>query len=297
MLTERELMIAGRYARGETYKEIAAQVHIAPATVRNHLAAVYRKLEVKNKPGLIRALSNETLARNVPSAPTVPILLNLEDSLQPPSGGASIAVMSFANIGPAENEYFGHGVATDIQHYLTRCHDLLVSGLSSAIAMSGLARDATEVAKRLGVQYVLQGTVRTRQDKVRLTAELVDGASGAVLWSERYDRMLNDILEIEAEVAGAITANLSLKIEETQYERQRHLSDDQLSAYDLRLRGNRFLELAGKNHLERARDCFTNALMLEPVSAPAFAGLSISYGYECDQLVTENYGGSLERHV
>jgi adenylate cyclase len=205
--------------------------------------------------------------------------------------------MSFANIGPVENNYFGHGVATDIQHYLTRCHDLLVSGRSSAIAMSSLAGDATDVAEKLGVQYVLQGTVRTRQDRIRLTVELVDGASGAVLWSERYDRVLTDILEIEAEVAGAITASLSLKIEEAQYERHRHLSGDQLSAYNLRLRGNRFLELAGKDNLERARECFTNALKLEPHSAPAFAGLSVSYGYECDQLVTANYGASLERHV
>ena len=90
-LTERELMIAGRYAQGEIYTEIAAQVHIAPATVRNHLATVYRKLAVKNKPGLIRAMSTETPSPYAPSAPTAPLLRNLDGGLQPPSGGASIA--------------------------------------------------------------------------------------------------------------------------------------------------------------------------------------------------------------
>ena len=301
-LSERELMIAERYAQGETYKEIAAKLHIAPATVRNHLAAVYRKLKVKNKPGLIRALSardrsGHALPPAEARAPTIPILQNLEEDGPPPRNGASIAVMPFANIGPAETEYFGHGVVADIQHDLTRCHDLLVSGRSSCLALSGQASDATEMARRLGVQYVLQGTVRSHHDKVRLTAELVDGATGTVLWSEQYDRLLSDILEIEAEVANRITANLALQIEDAQYRRRRHLSTDQLSAYDCRLRGNRFLELGGMENLNKARDCFVRALELEPRSAAAYTGLSMSFGYECDLLLAENYAESLERHI
>jgi tetratricopeptide (TPR) repeat protein len=72
---------------------------------------------------------------------------------------------------------------------------------------------------------------------------------------------------------------------------------DELTAYDLRLRGNRLLELSGAENLKQARDCFIRALKLEPDSAPAYAGLSMTYGYECDLLLTENYGESLARHI
>ena len=221
-LSERELTVAERYATGETYKEIAGKLHIAPATVRNHLAAVYRKLEVKNKPELIRALSARAgnAAASPPGeegAPTIPLLRHLEGAGPLPLSGASIAVMPFANIGPAEMEYFGHGVVADIQHELTRCHDLFVSGRSSCLALSGQASDAAEAAGRLGVQYLLHGTVRSHHDRIRLTAELVDGTTGTVLWSERYDRVLSDILEIEAEVANSIATSLALQIGDAQY--------------------------------------------------------------------------------
>jgi len=300
-LSARELMVAERYAQGETYKEIAAKLHIAPATVRNHIAATYRKLDVNNKPGLIRILSTSASKGNglplaEPLALSIPILRNLDADGPPPRSGASIAVMPFTNIGPAETEYFSHGVAADIQHDLTRCNDLLVSGRSSCLALSGQAGDAILVAKRLGVQYLLQGTVRSHHDRIRLTVELVDGTAGTVLWSERYDRVLSDILEIEAEVANAIAANLAVQIEDAQYERRRHLSADQLSAYDWRLRGNRCLELSGKENLNRAKICFARALEHEPNSAAAHAGLSMSFGYECDLLLAENYAESLERH-
>lgn len=301
-LSKRELTVAERYAAGETYKEIAGKLHIAPATVRNHLAAVYRKLEVKNKPELIRALSaHEKDEGGLPPpearAPSVAILQNLNEAVPPPINGASIAVTPFANIGPAETDYFGHGVVADIQHELTRCHDLFVAGRSSCLYLGVQASDATEVARRLGVQYVLQGTVRSHHDQIRLTAELVDGATGTVMWSERHDRVLGDILEIEAEIANSIATSLALQIGDAQYDRRRHLSDDQLSAYDLRLRGNRLLELSGKENLRRARECFLRALELEPSSAPAYTGLSMTYGYECDLLLTEDYAESLAQHM
>ncbi len=301
-LSEREFAIAERYAAGETYKEIAAKLHIAPSTVRNHLAAVYRKLEVKNKPELIRALSAQggngsALPPPETQAPTIPLLRHLNEAGPPPVVGASIAVLPFANIGPAERDYFGHGVVADIQHELTRCHDLFVSGRSSCLALSEQPADAAAMAQRLGVQYLLQGTLRSHHDRVRLTAELIDGATGTVLWSERYDRVLGDILDIEAEVANTVATSLALQIGEAQYERRRNLTTDQLSAYDWRLRGNRLLELGGKDNLRAARDCFVHALDLEPNSAATYAGLSICFGYECDTLLTDDYPESLARHI
>lgn len=301
-LSEREMMVAERYAEGETYKKIAAELHISPSTARNHLAAIYRKLGVKNKPELIRELSARKSDIGIlppleAPARTAPVLCNLDRAVPLSRVGASIAVMPFVTIGPAEHDYIGHGVTADIQHDLTRCHDLFVSGRSSCLALSERRDDATSVAEKLGVQYVLQGTVRSDSDKIRLTAELVDGTSGAVLWSERYDRVLNDILDLEAEIANAIATNLSLQIKDTQFERRRHLGADELTAYDWRLRGNRCLELGGRQNLNKARDYFARAVHLEPDSAAAYAGLSMCFGYECDLLLAENYAESLERHI
>lgn len=301
-LSEREVTVAARYAEGETYKQIAANLYIAPSTVRNHLAAIYRKLGIRNKAELIRELSVRVSdigilpPLEVP-ARTSPILANLNPAGPPRRGGASIAVMPFSNLGPAERDYFAHGIAADVQHYLTCCHDLLVSGRSSCLALGGQENDAIAVARKLGIQFVLQGTSRSDNDRIVLTAELVDGETGTVLWSERYDRVMKDILDVEAELASAVVANLSLQIAEVQFERRRNLDADQVTAYDWRLRGNRLLELGGRQNLQRARDCFRNALKLEPESAASYAGLSMSFGYECDLLLSEDYAGSLAKHV
>lgn len=300
-LSTREMIVAERYATGATHKQIAAALSIAPATVRNHLAAVYRKLGVSNKPELIRALAERApdglvLPPLEVNAPTVRVLRMLDEHALPPTVGASVAVMPFVNIGPAEGEHFSHGVTTNIHNDLTRFPDLFVSGRSSCLAVSKESHNARELAGRLGVQYVVQGTVRTDEERVRITAELVDGRTGRVLWSERFDRVVNDLFEVESEVADAIAGSLSMKIGSAQYERRKALPPDRLTAYDWVLRGNRSLEFGGRESLNESRRCFERALGLEPGFAAAYAGLSLSYGYECDQLLAKDYWESLERH-
>ena len=301
-LSERETTIAKRYAEGNTYRQIAAELCIAPSTARNHLAAVYRKLGVRNKPELIRELTarNSDFGILPPAempAPTSPILRNLDETVLLSKVGASVAVMPLTTIGPVESHYIGYGISADIHHELTRCHDLFVSGRSSCLVLNERGEDAASVAQTLGVQYVLQGAVRSESDRITVTAELVDGASGAVLWSERFVRALRDVPDIEVEIAGVIAANLSLRIDDTQFRRRRHLGDDALTAYDLRLRGIRLLETGGRQNLRKAREYFERAVDLEPGSAASHAGLSMCFGYECDLLLAENYGESLRRHL
>lgn len=300
-LSRRELTVAQRYASGETYREIASALHIAPATVRNHLAAIYRKLGVRNKPGLIRALPERArdglvLPQPEAHAQSARILQMLDEDAVPPGNAASIAVMPFANIGPAGEEHVAHGVTMDIHNNLTRFADMLVSGQGSCLALSRQTSDASEIASRLGVQYVIQGTVRTGENSVRVTVELVDGLTSKVLWSERFDRSWNDLLKVQSEVAGAIASNLSLRIVDEQYERRKTLPPDQRTTYDWVLRGNRNLEVGGKEQLSEARRCFDRALAVDPCSVVAYVGLSLVYGYECDQLLAEDYSESLEKH-
>lgn len=296
------MAVAHRYASGETHKEIAAALHIAPATVRNHLAAIYRKLGVRNKPGLIRALSERArhgLVLPQPEADTnsAGILRILDQGLSPLRNEPSVAVMPFANIGPTGAEHVAHGVTMDIHNDLTRFRDLLVSGQGSCLALSRQTSDVSKISSQLGVQYVVQGTVRTDGNRVRITAELVDGLTSKVLWSERFDRLSKDLLEFQSEVAGAIAANFSLRIADAQYERRKTLPPDQYTAHDWVLRGNRSLEVGGKEQLSEARRCFDRALVVDPGSVAAYVGLSLVYGYECDQLLAENYSECLEKHL
>ena len=230
-------------------------------------------------------------------APTALALQIIGQDALPATPGASIAVMPFTNIGAdTEQDYFIHGVTANIHTDLTRFRDLFVSGRSSCLAVNEQTSDVTEIARRLGVQYVVQGTVRSRENMVRITVELVDGTKGGVLWSERYDRVLSDIFEVETEVANTIAATLSVRIQDANYELRKDCSVDDLSAYDCILRGNRCLELGGLENLLKARSHFTRALELESESAAACVGLSMSYGYECWDLLTENYSETLDRH-
>jgi len=302
LLSRREKVVAECYTTGQTYKQIAAQLYIAPATVRNHLAAIYRKLGVSNKAELIRVVAESASIGTMPLAfesdtPTAPVLKILDTAIHPAVAEPSIAVLPFVNIGPAETDYFSHGVTVNIHNNLTRFRDLFVSGRSSCLALGGIVSDIAEVSKNLGVQYLVQGSVRLQANVVRVTAELVDCVSGAVLWCEQFEHALSDLLELETEIANIIAGTLSVRIEDAQYERRKTISPDQLTAYDLQLRGYRNLELGGAEKLRQARREFIHALELEPDSAAACAGLSMSYGYECDQLLAQNYSESLDRHL
>jgi adenylate cyclase len=221
----------------------------------------------------------------------------VETDVLPQVTGASIAVMPFANPGGSvDHDYFSHGITADIHGDLTRFRNLFVSGRSSCLAISDQTSDVIEIARRLGVQYLVRGSVRTDGNRLRINAELVDGETGGIMWSERYDRMMRDIFDVEVEVANTIAATLSIKIEDAQYERSKDCPPERLSAYDWILRGNRSLELGGAEHWDNAKREFGRALEFDPDSSTACAGLSITYAYECSELAAPDYSESLERH-
>jgi TolB-like protein/DNA-binding CsgD family transcriptional regulator len=302
LLSRREFAVAGHYAEGQTYKEIARDLGVSPATIRNHLASIYRKLGISNKAQLIHRLAEITGDARVaqtfaPGTPAAPALQLLDSGRLDLVSNPSVAVLPFRNIGSLERDHFCHGLTLNVHNNLTRFPDLFVSGRSSCLAVSHIADDIDEVSLNLGVQYLVRGAVRSQDDAARVTVELVDSVNGMVLWSEQFERKLTDILDLETEIANTIAGNLSIRIENAQYERRRKLTEDELSAYDWQLRGYRSLELGGPVNLCKANREFSEAIRLAPESAAAHAGLSMSYGYECDQMLTENYAHALERHA
>lgn len=302
MLSKREITVAEHYADGQTYKEIARDLGISPATIRNHLASIYRKFEINNKAQLVHRLAEMVSDTKLPQSftadtPTAAVLQLLDSSSLTTVSNPSVAVLPFRNIGSPDRDHFCHGITLNIHNNLTRFPDLFVSGRSSCLAVSHIADDIDEVALNLGVQYLVRGAVRSQGDSARITVELVDSVNGAVLWSEQFERKLTDILEVETEIANTIAGNLSVRLENAQYQRRKKLSDDELGAYDWQLRGYRSLELGGAANLSKANREFCSAIDLDPKSAAAHAGLSMSYGYECDQMLAEDYGYALEQHT
>ena len=129
------------------------------------------------------------------------------------SGKHSICVLPFANMsGDAEQEYFSDGISEDITTDLSKISALAVTARNTAFTFKGQAVDVCEVARKLGVSHVLEGSVRKAGGRVRITAQLIDGSSGDHLWAERYDRDLTDIFAIQDEISKAIVAALKLKL-------------------------------------------------------------------------------------
>ena len=123
----------------------------------------------------------------------------------------SIAVLAFTNMsGDPEQEYFSDGIAEDIITELSRSRSLFVIARNSSFTYKGRAVDVKQVARELGVRYVLEGSVRRSGDRVRVVAQLIDAETGNHIWAERYDRVLEDVFAVQDEITAVVTAIIRL---------------------------------------------------------------------------------------
>jgi TolB-like protein/Tfp pilus assembly protein PilF len=188
---------------------------------------------------------------------------------------ASVAVLPFSNLNnDTEQEYFADGMVEDIIAALARFKSLLVIARNSSFTYKGKAVDIKLVGRELGVRYVVEGSVRRTGKRLRVTVQLLDAASGYHLWAERYDRELEDIFVIQDEIARAIVSALPGRLEDASRELASRKQTSSITAYDLVLLGNeRWRHLTGKD-LAEARECFRNALVLDPKYARAHANIA-----------------------
>ena len=150
----------------------------------------------------------------------------------------SIAVLPFDNLsGQVEETYFSDGITEDIITGLARFRSLFVIARNSSFAFRGKPIDLAEIGRRLGVSYLLEGSVRRAGDRVRITAQLIEAASGAHLWAERYDRSLDDIFAVQDEVAQMIVSTLVRRMEDAKLQQSLRKPTTSLAAYDFLLRG------------------------------------------------------------
>ncbi len=187
--------------------------------------------------------------------------------------GPSVAVLPFVNLSPEpDTEYFSDGITEEIISSLAHLHGLRVAARTSSFAFKGKNMDLREIARRLDVTAVLEGSVRRAGNRIRVTAQLIDATGGHHLWSERYDRTVADAFAVQDEIAQAIAAGLRLKAPRA-WRGQVFTPDAQ--AYDLYLKGRHFFN---RRAAPQAVATFERAVARDPSFAPAYTGLSDSYG-------------------
>src|SRR5678815_1761572 len=193
----------------------------------------------------------------------------------PVSAAKSVAVLPFANqSADPENEYLTDGIADEIISALTKIQSLRVASRTSAFAFKGKNEDIGEIGHKLKVSTVLEGSVRRQGNKLRVTAQLVNVADGSNLWSERYDREIEDIFEIQDDISQAIVKALRVILtegEKKQIEQPRVVN---VKAYDYYLRGRQYLQHFRRKSLEFARQMFNRAIEIDPDYARAYAGVA-----------------------
>jgi adenylate cyclase len=197
----------------------------------------------------------------------------------------SIAVLPFNNMsGDPEQEYFSDGITEDIITDLSKISGLSVIARNSVFTYKGKAADVQEVSRRFNVATVLEGSVRKAGQRVRITAQLIDGKDGTHLWADRYDRDLTDIFTIQDEITKTIVDQLKVRLLPEEKKAIEASPTESVEAYTYYLRGREFFHRGTKLNYRLARRMFTMAIELDPLYARAYAGLA-----DCDSFLFLDY--------
>ena len=207
----------------------------------------------------------------------------------------SIAVLPFINMSrDPDQEYFSDGVTENIIINLSRFSMLLVIARHSSFSFKGQSIDVKEIGEKLGVRYLLEGSVHKAENRIRITAQLIDVATGVDIWAERYDRAIENIFDVQDEVTDAIVTMLPVRIEKAIVENSRRKRTESLTAYDYLLRGNWHYRHFTQDDLCEARRLYQKAMEFDPHFAQAFSRLALTYntlatmGWETDTTLIES---------
>jgi serine/threonine-protein kinase len=194
---------------------------------------------------------------------------------RPADAGASIAVLPFADMSPdRDNEYFSDGLAEEIINALAQVPGLKVIARTSAFAFKGQNTDIRRIAETLGVANVLEGSVRRAGSRIRVTAQLITAADGSHRWSQRYDRELADVFEVQDEIATAIAGALETKLAIGVAAPRHHTPT--MAAYEAYLKGRHYQWQITPESLKRSQTYFEEAIAADPSFALAHCGLGMS---------------------
>ncbi len=187
-----------------------------------------------------------------------------------------MAVLPFANLsGDAADSYFSDGITDEIITGLARFRSLFVVARNSSFAFQDQSVDLAEVGRRLGVSFLVQGSVRRAGDRLRITAQLVEAGTGVHLWAERYDRHLDDVFAVQDEVAQMIASTLFGRIEDARLQQALRKPTDSMEAYDCFLRGLAHFRSHADDSNQQAAAMLERAVALDPQFALAQSYLAL----------------------
>ena len=182
----------------------------------------------------------------------------------------SIAVLPFQNFGGDLDDYFADGVVEEIITALTRFPALFVIARNSSFAYKGRSVDIRQVGRELGVRYVLEGSARRSDDRLRITGQLIEAATGAHIWADRFDGKLSDIFELQDEMTARIVGAIAPKLQLAEIERAKRMPTGSLRSYDYYLRGLAYFHRDERQANCEALELFHKAIELDPDFATAY---------------------------
>jgi adenylate cyclase len=259
------------------------------ASIRALVAPVFRRRQLAAAAVVVLLAAGATgawyaLWRSGPEPPATAVA-EAKPALPLP-GKPSIAVLPFENLsGDPEHERLADGVTEDIITDLSRFRELFVIARNSTFVYKDKPADVRQIARELGVQYVLEGSLQADNDRVRITAQLIDATTGNHVWSERYDRPLDDVFAIQDEVTHTISASLAGvhgSVARAHREIARRKPPENLQAYEYYTLGMEHKHQFTEQDNKKARELFQGALQLDPNFARAYVGLAWTHNLDID---------------
>jgi len=192
-----------------------------------------------------------------------------------PKAAKSVAVLPFVDMSPEKDQdYFTDGMAEEIINALSKIQALRVASRSSAFAFKGKNQDIRAVGEQLGVSTVLEGSVRKAGNRLRITAQLINVSDGYHVWSDRYDRQMEDVFEVQDEIAGSIVKALRVVLSDDAKRAIEQARPENVQAYEYYLRGRQFQHQHREKSLQFSRRMFQRAAEVDPTFARAYAGMA-----------------------
>ncbi|UCC24652.1 MAG: tetratricopeptide repeat protein [Gemmatimonadales bacterium] len=200
---------------------------------------------------------------------------DVKEPLEVEAPPRSVAVLPFVSVGDdPEAELLGFGIADQILSDLTRIGDLRVVARTSSFAYRGVSEDVRKIGRKLGARAILEGSVQRSGNRLRVTTQLVSAQNGYHLWSESYDRAVEDLFAIEDEIAANVARVLNAVLREHERRAITKVPTRHVEAMEFYLRGRRFLFQTRRRSLEFAREMFQRAIDVDPDFAQAYAGIA-----------------------
>ena len=206
----------------------------------------------------------------------------------PKQTSPSIAVLAFEDMSPAgDQEYFCVGIAEEIINDLTQVEGLQVASRTSSFAYKGRREDIRSIGRKLGVKSILEGSVRRADSRLRITTQLIGVADGHHLWSEQYDRQLEDVFAVQEEIAQSIALALKVRLSDSEKRAIEKVPTRSIEAYEFYLRGRQFFYRNKRSYMQYAVEMFSRAIKQDPTYARAYAGKA-----DCHSYLYWYFGGS-----